>query len=384
MANSSPKQPLKIGIDGRELLPNVTVGFGRFLANFLTSQVVQNSPHQYFIYGQEDTQFQTYPNQEIIRLKSEGKPTMWWDQVILARQLKKEKTNLLFTPYDKAPILSPCPVILTVHDLLYHYFSHLTGFKKTLYNGLYKIQRGLMARRATHVLTVSQYSKEDIIRFYKLPADKITVCYNTVADSFLNAVDDTTLNDIKTKYNLDKPFILNLTNFKPHKNPICMLEGFAYLKSQTDTKIQLVMAGAFNAFTESIQSKAQTMGIADQVTFIDRPSDEELHALYKEAKIFAYPSLYEGFGIPPLEAMTCGTPVVVSNTSSLPEVVGDAGLLVSPTDPKELGQALIQLLTDVSLYKRCQQTGIEQSQTFTTEAFAKTILSTIETVGYHG
>jgi len=384
MTNSSAHKSLTIGIDGRELLPNTFTGFGRYIENFLSAQITRASQHQFIIYGNQHTNFPN-PNDNYTFKVIQEKNTLWWDQVAIVKTLRQDRVDLFFTPYDKVPINAPCPVVMTIHDLLYQYVSDLSGLKRYVYNTLYRLQRGYMARHAARVLTVSEHSRQDIAKYYGLDASRITITHNAVSDRFSPNIAKTNIDQVKKKYGLTAPYIFNLNNFKPHKNPRGLIEAYAQLSTQVQQHTHLVIGGKHNAFTPPLQQRVAQLGISEQVIFPGMIDDADLPAIYAGAKLFVIASFYEGFGIPPLEAMACGTSVISSNATSLPEVIGDAGILVDPHNTQDITLAIDQLLHDDHLRHIKIQNGLKRVTHFSQEKVAGKILHALEeTVGLTG
>ena len=377
MTKSSTHKSLTIGIDGRELLPNTFTGFGRYIENFLTAQMTQASQHNFIIYGNQHTHFPN-PNGNYTFKVIQEKNTLWWDQVAIVKALQQDRVDLFFTPYDKIPINAPCPVVMTIHDLLYQHVSDLRGIKRYIYNTLYRLQRGYMARHAARVLTVSEHSRQDIAKYYGLNANQITITYNAVSDRFNPHIEKTNIDQIKKKYGLTAPYIFNLNNFKPHKNPSGLIEAYAQLSTQVQQTTHLVMGGKHNVFTLPLQQRVAQLGLSEQIHFPGMIDDNDLPAIYAGAKLFVISSFYEGFGIPPLEAMACGTPVISSNATSLPEVVDDAGLLIDPHNTQAITIAIDQLLHDDHLRHIKVQKGFQRVTHFSQEKVAGKILNALE------
>lgn len=378
--SSQNKQARIIGVDGRELMPNTITGFGRFLSNFLEAQVTRLSQHTFIIYGNQQTQYPTPHDRFVFKTIVETK-TMWWDQVSIVKALKNDKVDVFFTPYDKTPLRAPCPIVMTIHDLLYQYVSDLTGLRRYLYNALYRIQRGAMARRSASVLTVSQHSKRDICKYYGLSPSKVEITYNAVSDRFNPQIADADVERVKRKYGIEKPYILNINNFKPHKNPKALLKAFSKLSQGLQDKYMLVMGGKHHpVYTPALTDAISEHDLCEKILLPGIIADEDLPALYKGAELFAISSTYEGFGIPPIEAMACGTPVVSSNATSLPEVIGNAGLLVSPNDIDGYANAFESVLSSDTLREELAQKGLEQIKHFTPEKVASRILQVLESV----
>ena len=256
------------------------------------------------------------------------------------------------------------PFIITVHDLVRFSFSFAE--EKIIMRILLKLDiRGI--KRASHIIAVSQNTRDDLIKYLKIPDDKISVIYN--------GIDHSVFKPYKVKL-LDKPYILYVGSERPRKNLGQLFEAFAKLKDEFP-ELQLVkigIAGRSPKYRRDTMKKLASLGITGRVTFIGYASESDLAHYYSSALLLAYPSLYEGFGLPPLEAMACGCPVITSNTSSLPEVVGEAGIMVDPHDTDSLAQAMRQVLTDSELRDNMIRKGLEQSKRFSWEKAAEQTL----------
>ncbi len=250
--------------------------------------------------------------------------------------------------------------VFTLHDLIFlHYPEYHLPYNRWYLT--WAMPRYL--RAADMIVTPSECSRQDVIKFYGLPESKIKVIYEAPAPSFLPATDTVSLNRVRQQYGLPEKFILHVGTIEPRKNLSRLLEAFnALLKDWPDLK--LVLIGKKGWLYDSFFRRLQTLGLEEHVIFPGFVDEADLPACYQLAELFVYPSLYEGFGLPPLEAMASGTPVVSSNSSSLPEVVGQAGLLVDPTNTAALTQALRRVLTDPILRADLAQRGLVQAQKF--------------------
>ncbi len=290
--------------------------------------------------------------------------------------------DLLHVTYN-APPLSPCPTVVTVHDISFEHYPEFFSPRDLL---ILKTLVPLSARRAAHVLTVSQHAKREIIERYNLPPDKITVTYEAAGEQFQPVADPASLQAVRAKYGIpDGPFVLALGNLQPRKNIGRLVEAFAMVArkvisqrndfSQSDVISKLVIAGKAQWRESEVYTAVQQAGLEGRVVFPGYVDDADLPALYSAAAVFVYPSLYEGFGLPPLEAMACGAPVISSNAASLPEVVGDAALLIDPTDTAALAQALYDGLTQPDLQADLRQRGLRRAAQFSWERCAAETLA---------
>ena len=263
------------------------------------------------------------------------------------------------------------PFIVTVHDLIRFCF----GFAKETISERILLKLDIRyIKRASHLIAVSHNTRNDLIKYLKVPDSKISVIYCGVDRSFFKPY------NVKL---LDEPYILYVGSERPRKNLDRLLDAFAKLKGEfPELKLVKVgVSGRSEKYRKNTMKKLASLGITEDVIFIDHVSELELAYYYSSAQLLAYPSLYEGFGLPPLEAMTCGCPVVTSNTSSLPEVVGEAGIMVDPHDTDSLAQAMRQVLTDSELRDNMVRKGLEQSKRFSWEKAAEQTLEVYKKVG---
>ena len=295
---------------------------------------------------------------KIIRFKSHNSFARNFIELpILAKKLK---LDILHTQYF-VPFLCPCDTFCTIHDICFEHFDDI--FTK----GEYIRQKLLIpyaARHSKKIFTVSEYSKKDIIEHYRIPEKNIVVTYNGVGKEF-RILSESELNivGLKEKFGIRSDgYVLSVCNLQPRKNLIRLIKAFIRLKKEYGGDEQLVIVGKKAWMYNEIISEA--MQSSKDIVFTDYVSNEDLIRLYNGASCFVYPSFFEGFGIPPLEAMACGTPVAVSNNTSLPEVVGTAGIYFNPFSVEEIMAAIKRLLDDEELRQCLIQRGLERSKEF--------------------
>ncbi len=273
------------------------------------------------------------------------------------------------------PPVRQARTILTVHDLTFMRLPHCAEAGLRAYLSRV-VPRSI--ERADLVLADSQSTKNDLIELLGVPPDKIEVVYAGVESRFRPMEGEVALQRVKRRYGLDFPFILSLGTLEPRKNFTGLIEAYALLK---DKGLKLVIAGGKGWLYEEIFARVEELGLKDKVIFPGFVADEDLPALYNLARLFVFPSLYEGFGLPPLEAMACGTPVVTSDRPSLPEVVGEAGLMVEATDSQALAKAIERALTDEDLRQEMKEKGLKQAARFTWDAAAEKLLEVYRRLG---
>ncbi len=261
--------------------------------------------------------------------------------------------------------------VITIHDLAFLKFSNIANDHTYRHHTLwlpYSIEK------ADHIIAVSQQTKQDIIEYYKVPESKITVTY-LAADHHIKTEDDTTVNIIKAKYALPEQYVLYVGTIEPRKNIPFLIEGYALAKKQYKFEHKLLLVGGKGWKDEPVYQMINKYSLKDDVIFSGYVDEEDLPAIYTGASLFLFPSVYEGFGIPVLEAMQCKVPVITSNVSSLPEIVGEAGRLVSLKQRDDFIDSIGELLGDEKKRKQYAEAGAKQAQQF---SWNKTALQTLE------
>jgi glycosyltransferase involved in cell wall biosynthesis len=301
------------------------------------------------------------------------------EQIRVPLALRRAGAEVFHAPHYVLPPWLPCPAVVTIHDCI-----HLV-FPEYLPNKLaYVYARTFMtiaARRSARVLTVSEASKRDILRFFHVPSSKVEVVYNALDPRFDNPPEPEDVVRVRQRYQLDDPFLLYAGNIKPHKNVDRVIEAFARLKKRGFERLKLVIIGDEISKSPELRRAVHRHQLHKHVRFLGFVSDATLAILYRLADVFVFPSLYEGFGLPPLEAMASGTPVVTSNVSSLPEVVGDAALLVDPQDAEAIAAATERILTDGELRRTLVQKGLGRVHEFSWERSVRRIRDVYLEVG---
>jgi len=288
--------------------------------------------------------------------------------VALAFELRRRPVDVLHVQYT-APPFCHAPVVATIHDLA---FEHLPETFTRRGQAQLRLTVRRTARRASRIATVSEFSRQDIIRTYRLAPEKVVVTYNGIAPHFTTRPGAAgEAEEVRRRYGIRREYLLAVGSLQPRKNLIRLLRAYGRLRQTHEGfRPQLVIVGRRLWLWREILQEISRQPWSRDVITTDYVADEELPALYRGAAAFVYPSLYEGFGLPPLEAMACGTPVVTSNTSSLPEVVGEAALQVDPYDEGALARAILDLLNDQALRARLAAAGPAQARKFTWRAAA--------------
>ena len=294
--------------------------------------------------------------------------------------LKRLKCDLVHIPnLFSIPRALPCPYVMTVHDMLEHMSRarEQSGFWRSFHFQMTKRVLGGAAR----IFAVSNFTRTEIEKLFDIPSDRVEVVYNAIDERFLRGHASAAERDlIARRYQVTYPFLLYAGRVSPHKNVVRMIEAFSALKTELEREqaypdLKLIIIGDDLSGNPDLRRTVVRSGVQNDVRFLGFIPIEVLRIFYDEAKIFVFPSLYEGFGLPPLEAMAHGTPVVTSNVTSLPEVVGNAAVLVNPENVFEIMRALHRVLIDQALRDRMKERGYQQAARFSWEASVRRILA---------
>ena len=294
----------------------------------------------------------------------------------LSRELRKHPVDVLHVQYT-APPFAPCPVVTTIHDLA---FEHLPEtFNRRSWMQLRLTVRST-ARRAAQIVTVSEYSRQDIIKTYGVNPQIITVTPEAASQTFRPVKDEDRLSDVRKAYGIERDYILSLCSIQPRKNLVRLIEAYCLLRrSQPEGKLpQLVLAGKRAWLDNETMRAAQLDELSADIRFTGYVVDDDLNALYSGATCFVYPSYFEGFGLPILEAMKCGTPVIAGDRTSIPEVAGEAALLFDPFDVQSLVEALKRTLNDSDYRATLSARGLQRANEFNWQTTARLTLAVYE------
>ncbi|HEY1292571.1 MAG TPA: glycosyltransferase family 1 protein [Chloroflexota bacterium] len=291
---------------------------------------------------------------------------VYWEQMGIVAAGMREKIDLLHCPYWSNPVWSPWPTVVTVHDVIQFVLPEYAWRKiSRLYFGMVSVA----ARRAQAVITVSECSKRDIMKIIGLPAERIHVIGNAVDPSFYPVRDAWLLANTRERYGIAPRFVLYFGGFDLRKNVPRIIEAYGRLPETLRREYQLVIAGRYQHLGHPLypdpRETVRRLGLDGSVIFTGQIREQDKAPLYSAATVYMFPSLYEGFGMTVLEAMACGTPVLTSNLSALPEVVGDAGALVDPYSADAISSRLAELLESQSTRDELSRRGLERARHFT-------------------
>jgi glycosyltransferase involved in cell wall biosynthesis len=365
-------QTKRIAIDARKLRD---YGIGTYVRNLLRQLARQDPNTEYVLLCRaEDCGVIADLGPNFRALRENAGDYSVREQFAVPIDLRREHVDLFHAPHYVLPPLTPCRSVVTIHDCI-----HLR-FPQYLPNRLgYAYARSslwIATHRAARVITVSEASKRDILRYYRVPEERIDVIYNAIDDRFWLEPPADAMERVRERYQLNAPFVLYAGNIKPHKNLERLIEAFHLLRRDETVEtsggarlrdVKLLIIGDEISKYAALRRAVHRHKLHKHVRFFGFVSDQTLAVLYRLADAFVFPSLYEGFGLPPLEAMASGTPVVTSNVSSLPEVVGDAALLIDPYEPQSIADALRRVLTEPSLRADLRARGLARARAFSWE-----------------
>jgi len=295
------------------------------------------------------------------------------EQLSIPFELTRIRPDLFHAPHYVLPALTPCRAVVTIHDCIHLMFpQYLPGRMAHLYA---RMAFRLATSRSARILTVSEASKRDILRFFSIPSRKVNVIYNAIDDRFSHPPSEAQMHRVRERYQLHERFLLYSGNVKPHKNLERLIDAFHRLRQNGFDDIKLLITGSEISRYSELRRAVHRFNLHRHVRFLGYLSEETLASLYRLADAFVFPSLYEGFGLPPLEAMASGTPVLTSNVSSLPEVVADSALLIDPYHPESIAEGLARILSDDALRARLIEDGRTRAASFSWEASIRQVLA---------
>ena len=363
----------RIAIDARKWRD---YGIGTYVRNIVRALADLDHENTYFLFcHHEDVPTLKDLSENFVPVVDESPGYSIREHWSLSRQTRKLGIDLFHEPHYVLPLILGTKSVVTVHDCIHLRFPEYLPNPAAIHYARYMM--GSAIRRAKVVFTVSEASKRDILHFFpKTEADKIHVVSNAIDADLLEAPDQEELDRVKERYQIAQRFILYAGNIKPHKNLPRLIEAFARLRAQPGHEdVHLMIIGDEIGKTPELRRRVESFRVRPFVRFFGFVPESTLAALYRLATVFAFPSQYEGFGLPPLEAMACGTPVVTSNVSSLPEVVGDAAVLVDPDDGEAIAAGLSRVLDDPAFANELRARGREQAKKFNWEDSARKTLA---------
>lgn len=359
---------IKIGIDVRKIND---FGIGTYIQNLVKYLLQLDKQNQYFLFfNHRDIENYSYPKERVVKLIDNSPKYSLREHFSLSHQAKKYDLQLFHEPHYTLPYFLKCKKVVSIHDLIHLKFpQHLSGKKAYLYA---KFMIGQAVKKADKILAGSQNTKNDIMENFKTNGGKIEIVYYGVDEIFKSVKDQNLLENFRNKYKLPGKYILYSGSLRKHKNLENALKAYARLK---DKNYDLVLAGVGLQNQKVLEPLLKELKITEKVKIIPFIDYAQLVLLYNSAAVLFFPTLYEGFGLPILEAMACGIPVVSSNNSSIAEVTGAAAILVDPLSINEMSNSLDKVLGETSLRQRLASLGLERAKMFTWEKTAEKTLN---------
>ena len=371
-----------IGIEGQRLFRKKKHGMDMVALELIRNLQEIDTENQYYIFVRPDEDrnaLRETSNFRIVELK--GGPYPLWEQVALPRAALKYKCDLLHCTSNTAPLFSPVPVIITLHDIIYMEQSilNIISGKGSYYQRFGNIYRRIVVprivKKCRKIITVSDYEKQRISEFFRSgDSTRLLTVYNGVGSYFKPVKDAASLKLIKDKYRLPDKYFFFLGNTDPKKNTRGVLKAYAEFIRITGSQVKLVMLDFDRQELAGILEETGDKHLVNSIHLTGYVANNELPGIYSQSELFLYPSLRESFGIPILEAMSCGIPVITSDTSSMPEIAGKAAILVDPFKPEEITRAMISVFSNKALQEELKQKGIEQASAFSWRSMAEKIL----------
>ena len=351
---------MRVAIDARKLHD---FGIGTYIRNLLRHLARRDHETEYVLLCQDADRSAVAALGPNFRPVQEPAPNYsLQEQLHVPWVLRRERPDVYHAPHYILPLGIGCASVVTIHDCIHLRFpQYLPGRMAHLY------ARASMWRAATgsdRLITVSEASKRDILHYFDVPPEKITVIYNAIDERFSLAPTEGAVARVRERYQLAHPFVLYVGNIKPHKNLVRLIEAFVAVRQRPFDELKLLIIGDEISKLPALRRAVHSHKLHKHVRFLGFLPDDMLAILYRLASVFVFPSLYEGFGLPPLEAMASGTPVVTSNVASLAEITGDAAVLVDPYEIDAIADGIRRVLSNPALAEDLRQRGLRRAREF--------------------
>ncbi len=367
-----------IGVEGRTL-QGPRYGVGRYLTNLLR-EMVRHEEQDFIVYLSEPIEPLDFSSHNLAFELLSHAPSLAWRHARLPLAMLIDHVDLHFSPSYFLPLIKVCPSVVVVHDLTIkvhpEWFARDTRFR---FDDFFWRE----VKKAERVITVSRHSKKDIVEVLGIDPQRVTVIYEAAARIFHKVEDESTLREARERFGLSKGFLFTVGAVHERRNFKRLIQAMGRAQRLLDDRLQLLILGSQADFSHpiDIQGEAERCGLAGNVIQLEFVSDEELMYLYNACGLFIYPSLYEGFGLPVMEAMACGAPVACSNTTSIPEVAGDAAVYFDPYEVEDIAGAIVELISDDDLRRQQGGLGMRRAEGFSwAKAAEETIVAFEEVV----
>lgn len=362
-----------IGIDARSY---GWTGIGRYVRNLMRELFVLDTENEYTVFLNKEN-YDTFkaPNERVKKILVDIPWYSFQEQLQFPKALRSQKFDLVHFPHFNIPLVYSKPFVATIHDLTLSFFP---GQKMTsmMHRMAYQMTIRHACKKAQGIIAVSKNTKKDIEQLLSVPSEKVDVIYEAVENDTYNAnIDLDAVEAIKKKYNIRKPYLMYVGVWRSHKNILGLLSGFAKILER-GLDYQLVITGKADPHYPEVMEKMKELGIEKNVVLPGFVPEEELPVFFKGCELFVFPSFYEGFGLPPLEAMASGCPVVASNTSCMPEILGDAAEFFDPYNHEDIARAMESVLRNRARAMELRTKGLEHVKKFSWKTMARQTLAT--------
>jgi glycosyltransferase involved in cell wall biosynthesis len=372
---------MKIGIEGQRLFRKKKHGMDMVALELIRNLQEIDHENEYVIFvapDEDDSVLKETPNFKIEKLEGGFYPL--WEQFALPKAAHKAGCAILHCTSNTAPINCDIPLVVTLHDIIYmeSSYARILNGSGTPYQKFGNAYRKLVVprviKKSRKIITVSHFEKNRIGEFFNMKGDsRLTAIYNGVSEHFKPVTNQVELHRVKEKYHLPGNFFFFLGNTDPKKNTKGTLKAFSDFIKQTGSNYYLVMLDYDHSELEKILEEIGDENLINRIILTGYIINTDLPSIYCQSEVFLYPSLRESFGIPMLEAMACGVPVITSNTSSMPEIAGDSAVIIDPFKPEEITQAMVNLVSDNNLRNQLIAKGIERAKQFTWKKMAEEV-----------
>ncbi len=363
---------MKIGIDARTYSWS---GIGRYVRNLISELSKVDHKNQYVIFlGEDDFEDFEPPTKNFEKFLVGGSYYSFSEQLILPWQIKKAHCDLVHFSHFNFPVIYEKPFVVTIHDLIPYLFPG-QKMKRAIHRVAYKFVIHKVVKKALKIIAVSENTRRDLIKYLEVPPEKIKVIYEGVEKRYLEKKSEDEIRAVLQKYKITPSYFLYVGVFRNHKNLPVLLKAFKRYQEEFSKKERLVLVGEKDPEYKEVDILIKKLSLQNQIITPGKISDKDLVCLYQGALAFIFPSLYEGFGLPPLEAMAAGTPVISSRAASLPEILDRAALFFNPKDIDELLALMKRVKSDKELQSNLEKKGLSQVKKYSWKKMAKETLN---------
>lgn len=366
---------MRIGIDAR-FYSSAFTGIGRYVHELVHYLVKLDKKHEYVLFMNQP-QYDEFepPSKRVKKVLVGAKHYSFAEQTKFWWKIKRAKVDLMHFTHFNAPVLYRGKSVVTIHDLTLSFFPG-KKMRKTVHRWGYKLALGSVLKKAARVIAVSEHTKQDLVEVARVSPSRVDVIYQGVNENFGPRAKHEENEEVLKRYGITKDYLLYTGVWRGHKNLVNLIKAFALLREDEHFDVQLVITGNEDPHYPEVKRTVKELDVEHDVIFTGLVPEEELLSFYQEAELFVFPSLYEGFGLPPLEAMRCGTPVVASKASCIPEICGEGNAqFFDPYDPTEMMESMKRVLLDEKLRAELRDNGLKHSRKFSWEKMAEKTLA---------